>query len=118
MILDGGRVDDTRVLCGDAVRVMTTNQIPGIPGQLLGFAFPNASWGFGYGVVNHNAFARFRGGTVPWGSNRHGGAGGVMSWLDAGTGLNVAYFEMITEMADGAPTSWAAHRFDDVVTSR
>ena len=65
MLLDGGRVGDTQVLCRDAVRVMTTNQIPGIPGQLLGFAFPNASWGFGHGVVNHNAFARFRGGTVP-----------------------------------------------------
>lgn len=115
MLLDGGRVGDTQVLCADAVRMMTTNQIPGIPGQLLELVFPEGSWGFGHGVVGSQAFPRFRGGTIRRGSNRHGGAGGAMSWMDPGLGLNVAYFEVWSAMRDRAPTSSAAHRFDDVV---
>jgi CubicO group peptidase (beta-lactamase class C family) len=40
MCLDGGVVGDTRVLSADAVRVMTTNQIPGIAVDLDGWIDP------------------------------------------------------------------------------
>jgi serine-type D-Ala-D-Ala carboxypeptidase len=117
MFLDGGMVGATRVLSRDAVRVMTTNQIPGIEVDLGGVTRAEASWGFGFGVAGHEAWPRFGGGTSSPRSFRHGGAGGIDGWIDPDSGIVAVYIEIVTEDDDGLPVSWAAHRFQDVVNS-
>lgn len=118
MFLDGGMVGDTRVLSRDAVRVMTTNQIPGIEVDLVGVSRTEASWGFGFGVAGHEVWPRFGGSLSSPRSFRHGGAGGIDGWIDPDSGVVAVYIEILTE-EDGAglPVSWAAHRFQDVVNS-
>lgn len=118
MILDGGRVDDRRVLSRDAVRVMTTNQIPGVPAVLLSVHRAEAGWGYGYGVAGTEPWLRFAGGTMAPGSYHHGGSGGIDAWIDPATGIVAAYFEVLTENSlEIGPISWAAHRFEDVITA-
>jgi CubicO group peptidase (beta-lactamase class C family) len=118
IFLDGGMVGDARVLSRDAVRVMTTNQIPGIAVDLGGMSKAEASWGFGFGVTGHEAWAKFGGGLSSPASIRHGGAGGIDGWVDPESGVVAVYIEIVTEeTADGMPSSWAAHRFQDVVNA-
>jgi beta-lactamase class C len=118
MCLDGGMVGGTRVLCRDAVRVMTTNQIPGIAVELGGMSKAEASWGFGFGVTGHEAWSRFGGGTSRPTSYRHGGSGGIDGWIDPESGVVCVYIEIVTAQTDeGMPLSWAAHRFQDVVNA-
>jgi CubicO group peptidase (beta-lactamase class C family) len=118
MCLDGGMAGDTRVLSRDAVRVMTTNQIPGIGVELGGASKAEASWGFGFGVTGHEAWAKYGGGLSSPTSFRHGGAGGIDGWVDPESGVVAVYIEIVTEENDdGMPWSWAAHRFQDVVNA-
>jgi serine-type D-Ala-D-Ala carboxypeptidase len=117
MFLDGGTVGDTRVLSRDAVRVMTTNQIPGIAVDLAGVSRSEASWAFGFGVTGHEAWPRFGGGTSNPASFRHGGSGGIDGWVDPDSGVVAVYIEVVTENRDGLPWSWAGHRFQDVVNA-
>ncbi len=118
MFLDGGRVGDVRVLSRDSVRLMTTNQIPGIRVDLGGISLAEASWGFGFGVAGHEAWTKFGGGLSSPLSFRHGGAGGIDGWADPETGVIAVYIEVVTEATpEGMPWSWAAHRFQDVVNA-
>jgi serine-type D-Ala-D-Ala carboxypeptidase len=118
IFLDGGMVGANRVLSRDSVRVMTTNQIPGIEVDLGRVTRAEASWGFGFGVAGYEAWPRFGGGTSSPRSFRHGGAGGIGGWIDPDAGIAAVYVEILTEAADdGLPVSWAAHRFEDVVNS-
>jgi CubicO group peptidase (beta-lactamase class C family) len=118
MFLDGGVVGDTRVLSRDAVRVMTTNQIPGLEVDLGGMSKAEASWGFGFGVTGHEAWPKFGGGLSSPSSFRHGGAGGIDGWVDPESGVVAVYIEIVTEQTDdGMPWSWVAHRFQDVVNA-
>lgn len=118
MILDDGMVGDRRVLSRDAVRVMTTNQVPGVPAEVLGLRRPEASWGYGYGLTSHAPWVRFTGGTIDESSVRHGGAGGIDVWIDGTSGVVGAYFELVTEWSDDfGPVSWMAHRIEDIVAA-
>jgi CubicO group peptidase (beta-lactamase class C family) len=118
MFLDGGMVGNRRVLSRDAVRVMTTNQVPGIAVDLGGISKAEASWGFGFGVTGHEAWAKFGGGLSSPTSFRHGGAGGIDGWVDPESGVVAVYIEIVTEDTDdGMPWSWASHRFQDVVNA-
>ena len=118
VFIDGGMVDDTRILSRDAVRVMTTNQIPGISVDLGGLSFAEASWGYGFGVAGHEAWPKFGGGSSNPNSFRHGGAGGIDGWVDPESGVVAVYFEIVTDATpEGMPWSWAAHRFQDVVNA-
>ena len=118
MILDGGRVGDRTVLSRDSVRVMTTDQIPGLAAQILEMTIPEARWGYGFAVSGTVPFRRFTGGTIAPGSPHHGGMGGIDVWIDPDTGIVGAYFEVLTESSPAlGPISWAAHRFEDVITA-
>ena len=48
MFLNGGEYDGVRVLSEDSVRLMTTNQIPGIPAVWGDEVFQEAAWGYGF----------------------------------------------------------------------
>jgi serine-type D-Ala-D-Ala carboxypeptidase len=118
VFVDGGMVGDTRILSRDAVRVMTTNQIPGISVDLGGLSRTEASWGYGFGVTGDEAWTRFGGGTSSPSSFRHGGAGGIDGWIDPESGVVAVYIEVLTGATpEGLPLSWAAHRFQDVVNA-
>jgi len=119
MFLDGGMVGDTRVISRDAVRVMTTNQIPGVPAaDLVGMSHREASWGYGFGVSGFEPWNRFGSATAGPHVIRHGGAGGIGGWIDPERGIVASYIEIWTEMDEsGAPLSWAGDRFEDVVTA-
>ena len=69
MVLNGGVLNETRVLQPHTVALMTTDQLPeGI--------WPNAGFGFGFSVVTE------QGGDTPVGSYSWGGAAGTFFWID------------------------------------
>ena len=118
MVRYRGMAGDTRVLSPAAIRVMTSNQIPGVSAAIGSYTLREASWGYAFNVGTADALPHFRGGTASRGSLRHGGSGGIASWIDPDLGITGVYFELITEQDEaGIPTSWAVDRFEDIVTS-
>jgi CubicO group peptidase (beta-lactamase class C family) len=118
MILDGGVLGDTRVLAPATVVSMVTNQIPGVPAQFSRERIPEASWGYGFTVVQEQRFAYFAGGLVPPGSVLHPGAGGINYWIDFANEIVGVFFEVITEIDEFlTPISGVGHRFADVITA-
>ena len=117
MIRNGGVVGVERVLSPASIRVMTTNQIPGVPGAMGSVKIRDASWSYGFSVGGADPFLKFRGGSPSRGTLRHGGSGGITSWVDRDLGITGVYYELVTEEDDsGIPTSWAPGRFEDVIT--
>jgi serine-type D-Ala-D-Ala carboxypeptidase len=118
MIRNGGNVGTTRVLCRDAIRVMSTNQIPDVAAVIDGFTLAEASWSYGFSIGGASPIAGWKGGTASRGTLRHGGSGGIASWVDPALGISAVYHELLTEQGgDGRPPSWAVDRFEDVVTA-
>jgi CubicO group peptidase (beta-lactamase class C family) len=116
MILDGGMLGDARVLAPSTVTSMVTNQIPGVPAQFHAGTIPEASWGYGFTVVQEQRFAYFAGGLVPLGSVLHPGAGGINYWIDFANEIVGVFFEVITEIDEFlTPVSGVGHRFADVI---
>jgi CubicO group peptidase (beta-lactamase class C family) len=97
MFLDGGVGRDCRVLSPAAVSMMTTNQIPGVPGVLLDEHHAEASWGFGWGVAGlerWNYFPVHAPGTF-W----HSGGTGTHLWCDpAADFVGVWFSAMVNEI--------------------
>ena len=116
MIRNGGVHEGTRVLSPATIRVMTTDQIPGLPAEIEGFVLKAASWGYGFSVGGADPVMRFRGGTTSRGALRHSGLGGIGSWVDRDLGISAVYHEVLTVEDDDHPRSWAYDRFEDVVT--
>jgi CubicO group peptidase (beta-lactamase class C family) len=117
MILNGGLLDGVRVLSPSTVTAMVTNQIPGVPARFGGGLIPDASWGYGFTVVQEQRFAYFAGGLVPLGSALHPGAGGISYWIDFANEVVGVFFEVITEVDEFlVPISGIGHRFQDVIT--
>ncbi len=118
MIHDRGRVGDRVVLSPASVRAMTTDRVPDIPTEAMGQAHQAASWAFGFAVAGRERWKQFGGGTVTPGSAAHGGAGGIGGWVDFAHGIAASYVEVVTDIDEfSVPLSWAANRFEDVVTS-
>lgn len=118
MILDGGVLGDTRVLAPATVASMVTNQIPGVPAEFGDQRIPEASWGYGFTVVQERRFAYFAGGLVPMGSVLHPGAGGINYWIDFQNDIVGVFFEVITKIDEFlSPVSGLGHRFADVITA-
>ena len=117
-ILGGGSIGNTRVLAPSSVRSMATNQIPGTPADFGGKIIPEASWGYGFTVVQERPFSYFRGGLLPLGSVLHPGAGGTNYWIDFEHDVVGVWFEVVTETdLLNEPISGAGHRFQDVITA-
>jgi serine-type D-Ala-D-Ala carboxypeptidase len=116
MILNGGTIGDARVLAPSTVTSMVTNQIPGLPAQFHTGTIPEASWGYGFSVVQAQRFAYFTGGLMPFGSVLHPGAGGINYWIDFAHEIVGVFFEVITEIDEFlTPVSGVGHRFADVI---
>lgn len=116
MILDGGVLGETRVLAPSTVTSMVTNQIPGVSARFGDTTILEASWGYGFTVVQEQPFAYFTGGLLPLGSALHPGAGGISYWVDFANEIVGVFFEVITEIDEFlTPVSGIGHRFCDVV---
>ena len=95
------------------------DKIPGVPGSFVSFDIPEASWGYGFWVgTKTSVFPYSSGGTNRAGVIRHGGAGGIHTWIDPLTGIVGVLFEVITSVGDTfPPTSFATHRIEDMVNA-
>ena len=117
-ILGGGLHDGARILAPGTVRSMVTNQIPGVPAVFGDRLLQEASWGYGFTVLQEERFAYFSGGLVPFGSALHPGAGGICYWIDFEHDIVGVFFEVITEMSEFLePVSGIGHRFQDMITA-
>jgi CubicO group peptidase (beta-lactamase class C family) len=95
MFLDGGVGRDCRVLSPAAVSMMTTNQIPGVPGVLLDERHDEASWGFGWGVAGLERWSYFP--VHAPGTFWHSGASGVHLWCDPGADFVGVWFSAMVK---------------------
>ena len=75
--------------------MMTTNQIPGVPGVLLDERHDEASWGFGWGVAGSERWSYFP--VHPPGTFSHSGGTGVHVWCDPGADFVGVWFSAMVK---------------------
>ena len=115
-IREGGSFGGARILAPSTVRTMVTNQLPGVPAKFGDRLLPQASWGYGFTVLQPRGFPFFSGGLVPHGTAMHPGAGGISYWIDFEHEIVGVFFEIITKMSQFyEPISGMSHRLQDVV---
>jgi CubicO group peptidase (beta-lactamase class C family) len=117
MLLNGGTYGDTRILSHASVTAMTRNQIPGISAQFLDRRFPEASWGYGWSVTSEYKGQCYGEAMLSSSSVSHGGAGGIMQWVDLGQDVVGIYFSVLTEMLEGDRKKWCADLFMNMVSA-
>lgn len=83
--LNGGCYGAARLLSPFAVREMTRNQIPGVPGFLGPFIFSEASWGYGWTVASDVKWTGYV--RLPLGVFNHSGGGAEFLWCDPHRGI-------------------------------
>jgi len=116
MFLDGGSYGDTRILSPVTVAEMTRNQIPGIGSWYEGEWFSEASWGLGWDV--HGSKKALHDGMLYSPSGfRHGGAGGVLLWVDPAYDIVGVYFPVVLQLTDKGQPEWPTDLFMDAVTA-
>jgi CubicO group peptidase (beta-lactamase class C family) len=81
MFLNGGAHGGARVLSRASVAEMTRNQIPGVNAQWLTESFPEASWGYGWGIQGDKKPLR-EGSLLSAAAFSHSGAGMMFLWAD------------------------------------
>jgi CubicO group peptidase (beta-lactamase class C family) len=91
MILNGGSYGDARILGPQTVRQMTRNQIPGIGTEVEGW-HPEASWGLGIRVLDHERWPWQDASLTRKGILTHGGGGGTDFWIDPENEIVGVYF--------------------------
>jgi len=95
---------------------MTRNQIPGISAQHRGEFFPEASWGFGWGI-HGNKKALQDGSLHSPQAFDHYGAGGVFCWVDPVYELVGGYFSVALERLDETRSKECHYLFMNAVTA-
>lgn len=82
---DGVAPDGRRILHPSSIRRMTTNQIPGVPGQMFDRVIAEASFGLGW--IETDSRPKYAWPMPPEGSFGHGGHGMIWAWGDPATGV-------------------------------
>lgn len=122
MFLNRGWWRNRMVLSPASVRLMTTNQIPGIGAfDSRGRWVNETCWGFGWMVQGPHHFNRwmYSHGTLPSvGTFYHEGASGAGVWVDPGNEL-VGVFLSVIQALDPktAEHQWEFDRFQNMVTA-
>ena len=111
MFLNRGAYGDARVLSPASVAEMTRNQIPGLSAWSGDEFFPEASWGFGWNVRGVKK-SRYRGTLHSQKTFGHGGAGGVLLWVDPVYEIVGVWFSVQIE-----ESCWSRDLFMDAVTT-
>jgi CubicO group peptidase (beta-lactamase class C family) len=96
---------------------MTRNHIPGIPAEIIGEFFPEASWGLGWDVQGNKKGMYFDGTLKSPAAFGHGGAGGVYMWVDPAYDLVGVYFSVALELIDIVRPIWTADLFQNAMTA-
>jgi CubicO group peptidase (beta-lactamase class C family) len=94
IFLNRGIYGGARVLCPASVAEMTRNQIPGISARFGNQFFPEASWGLGWSVHGNKKSVGYNGILQSPQAFAHGGAGGVLVWVDPAYEIVGAYFSV------------------------
>lgn len=117
MFLNKGSYGDVQIISPAAVEAMTRNQIPGIGTNFQGW-HPEASWGWGWRVLETDRWSRFDGGLRSNGSFDHGGAGGCLVWADPRTQLVGVYLSVCLEInIEDGMHFWSADLYQDMLTA-
>jgi CubicO group peptidase (beta-lactamase class C family) len=116
MFLNRGSYGEVSILSPAAVAEMTRNQIPGVSAQYRGEFFPEASWGFGWGI--HGKNRALIGGSLhsPQAFAQHG-AGGVYFWVDPVYEIVGVYFSVVLEIIDDTRPNECYDLFTNAVTA-
>jgi CubicO group peptidase (beta-lactamase class C family) len=117
MFLNRGCYGDVRLLSPATVAAITRNQIPGISARLGEEVFPEASWGLGWDVLGEKKAERDGALRSPQ-SFQHGGAGGVLLWVDPVYEIVGAYFSVVLRVLPPFDNGdWNADLFMNMVTA-
>jgi CubicO group peptidase (beta-lactamase class C family) len=115
--LNGGSYGGVRLLSEAAVAAMTRDQIPGVPARFMGRHIPIASWGYGWGIESSAKWKYDHGSLWPPGTFYHGGAGGVMLWVDRAHELVGVYFEACLQTTEKREMLWNAELFHNAIAA-
>jgi CubicO group peptidase (beta-lactamase class C family) len=117
MFLNGGIYGNSRILSRSSTKAMTSNQIPGIEGQIRDEIFPEAEWGLGWSVhVNGKSWAYDE---ILLSQNAfcHGGAGGVFLWVDPVYEIVAVFFSVYVEILENERPNACTDLFINAVLS-
>ena len=103
MFLNQGVYDETRVLSPATIAAMTRNQIPGVKSKYFDEEFPNASWGLGWSVNAPYKGEVYAEQLLSPSYYVHGGAGGVVLWIDPVQEIVGVFFSVLTKTLDDRP---------------
>lgn len=97
MFLNRGVYGDVRILSPASVAEMTRDQVPGIGARYGDEVFPVASWGLGWDVHGDKKRALWDGALHSPRTFSHGGAGGVLLWVDPVYDIVGVYFSVLLQ---------------------
>jgi CubicO group peptidase (beta-lactamase class C family) len=115
MFLNGGVYGGERILSPATVREMTRNQLPGISARFGTEFFPEAGWGYGWGIEIGKRERRGPTLVSPQ-TFSHGGSGGVFLWIDPVAEIVGVYFSVARQAAP-FQSLWYIDHFADMVTA-
>ena len=104
MFLNGGVYGGARILSPATVREMTRDQIPGLSAEFLGEFFPEACWGYGWGIQGNKKGSRDASLLSP-ATFSHSGGGMNYAWADPALDLVGVYMTV-------APRPVSARRWE------
>jgi CubicO group peptidase (beta-lactamase class C family) len=116
MFLNRGRYGEVRILSPAAVAEMTRNQIPGVSAQYRGEFFPEASWGFGWGIIGNKKALQDGSLHSPQVFDHYGG-GGVYFWVNPVYEIVGVYFQVTLERIDDIRSKSCVDLFMNAVTA-
>ena len=88
--LNGGVYGGARILSPATVREMTRDQVPGVSAEWSGEHFPEATWGYGWGIQGNKKGSR-DGSLLSPATFSHGGGGMNYMWADPALDLVGVY---------------------------
>jgi CubicO group peptidase (beta-lactamase class C family) len=115
MFLDGGS-PSRGLLSPAAAAEMTRNQIPGVRAVYRDEVFPEASWGYGWGIQGNKRSLR-QPALLSLAAFSHGGAGGSFMWGDPTYDLVGVYLSVVDATYPSGMEKWAVDLFADAATT-
>jgi CubicO group peptidase (beta-lactamase class C family) len=117
MFLNRGRYGGAQIISAASVTEMARNQIPGIGATFNGMYYPEASWGYGWGIHGNGKWKYFDGSLHSPRAFHHGGAGGVYLWVDPAYEIVGLYFSVLAHIIPPNDPKWCTDLFVNAVTA-
>lgn len=115
--LQGGLLDDARILSRAAVEAMTIDQIPGLRARVFGKRGERACSGYGWLIASPEKWRYFEGSLRAPGTFVHPGAGGSCLWIDREHEIVGVYCEVTTRVTEDFSHRWNFDLFQNVITA-